>query len=78
MSQNPPFKFYPGWAEVEGRKVQRGRPDPRTIYTPRVDGVMPRIVAGVVEGVEPDADDPPESEDMPVAVDVMLRRKGIQ
>lgn len=67
-----PFVFYRGWAETEGRKLTLGRPDPRTLYVPRVDGVMPELV-GTDKPTEPEEDD-----DHRVPVDVMLKRRGIQ
>ena len=67
MAESKKFVFYKGWAEVEGRKLAKGRPDPKTLYQPRVDGVMP---------VEPlPSDNVEEDDDSRVPVDVLIRRR---
>lgn len=72
--------FAPGWAEAFGRQPQRGRPDPRTVYTPRVDGVMPEVVrapeSDEAYGELEDAED--DSPHGPVPVDTWLRRRGVR
>lgn len=72
---NPPFK--PGWADLAGKADRYKRIDPKALYVPRVDGVMPEVVQSA-DGVTDDDEFDLDTDDIPLRVDAMLKRVGIR
>lgn len=65
-----------GWAEAGGRAAAGKRADPRTVYVPRVNGVLPFRDDEPLAEHEQEFDD--TTDDLPVRVDLKIRRNGVE